>query len=305
MVFQSTQIIANSEKMRAAVRLAERVAPTDATVLATGESGTGKNLICDLIHRKSKRQQYDLIKIDCAALPPELLEAELFGFERGAFTGASARKAGRLEAAHNSTLLLDEIALLPLAAQAKLLRVLEEREFNRLGGGQRIKIDVRVLATTNVDLRLAIERKMFREDLFFRLNVVEIHLPPLRERTADLTDLTCLLTKFFAAKHGRKISGLLPEAISLLKNYDFPGNVRELANLIERAVLSGEGEKLTVQDFPLQSAARSVWQTLAEVEAAHIRQTLETANGNKSKAAKMLGISRKNLYERLARLAAE
>lgn len=302
---EKQKIVANSEKMREAARVAERAAPTDATVLLTGESGTGKNALADFIHAKSKRGAQPLVKIDCASLPAELLEAELFGYEKGAFTGASEARAGRLEAAHNSTLFLDEIAVLPTEAQAKLLRVLEEREFERLGGRRLIKINVRVIAATNVDLEQAVARRAFREDLFFRLNVVRIELPPLRERFDDIADLAHDFLQTFAEKHGRAGLKLSDEAIEALQNHDFPGNLRELANLLERAAIVAQGEIIRREDFPkfLQknSANGKRWQTLAEMEAEHVRKTLEMTKGNKTEAARLLGISRKNLYEKLAR----
>jgi transcriptional regulator with PAS, ATPase and Fis domain len=298
-------LVANSEKMQAIVRVAARVAPTDATVLITGESGTGKNALAQLIHHKSKRFSNNLVKIDCAALPKDLLEAELFGYERGAFTGATEAKPGQLESAHKSTLLLDEIALLPVESQAKLLRVIEQREFERLGGRKTFKIDVRLIAATNVDLETAIERKTFREDLFFRLNVVRIELPPLRERQADISELSEHFLRFFAAKHGRGNFILAKEAIIVLQKYDFPGNIRELANLLERAVLTADNNRITINDFPpsVQNAQKidEKWLSMAELEARHVRETLLLTKGNKAEAARLLGISRKNLYERLAR----
>jgi DNA-binding NtrC family response regulator len=292
--------------MQAVMRLAEKVALTDSTLLITGESGTGKNFLADFIHAKSKRNSHDLVKIDCAALPRDLLEAELFGYERGAFTGASEARAGRLEAAHKSTLLLDEVALLPLDSQAKLLRVLEQREIERLGGRKTLKIDVRVITTTNVNLKTAVAHRYFREDLFFRLNVVQIELPPLRERKKDIAGLAANFLQFFLTKHGREKLRLSDAALKLLKKYDFPGNIRELSNLIERAVLIAKTDEITPEDFPvsLQSNTQNSekWPSLADLEAQHIHQTLLFTKGNKTKAAQLLGISRKNLYEKLARL---
>lgn len=292
--------------MREITRIAEKVAPTNVTILITGESGTGKNALAEFIHANSKRAERELVKIDCAALPKDLLEAELFGYERGAYTGATETKAGRLEAAHKSTLLLDEIALLPIDAQAKLLRVLEQREFERLGGRKTFKIDVRILATTNVDLETAVEKNTFREDLFFRLNVVRIVLPPLRKRHEDVSEIARQFLQFYASKHARENLTFAKEAIKLLENYDFPGNIRELSNLIERAVLIAAGNQLEAQNFPINSNDSPTknsknWLTLAELEAKHVRETLEHVRGNKTKAAQLLGISRKNLYEKLAR----
>src|SRR5437764_9752726 len=223
--------------MREAVGLAERVAHTDANVLVTGESGSGKDALAVFIHSRSMRAGQTLVKIGCATLPADLLEAELFGYERGAFTGATEAKPGRLEAAHRGTLVLDEIAHLSLEAQAKLLRVIEHREFERLGGRKTIEVDARLVALTNADLKNAVERRAFRDDLFYRLNVVHIHVPPLRERSKDLKALSRIFMRMYAAKHGMPAKSLSPEALKFLQNYDFPGNVRELANIIERSVI--------------------------------------------------------------------
>jgi DNA-binding NtrC family response regulator len=303
------ELVAQSEAMQEAVGLADRVAATDANVLITGESGAGKDALAFYIHSRSPRATKPLVKIDCATLPGELLEAELFGYERGAFTSASETKPGRLEAAHGGTLVLDEIAYLSNDSQAKLLRVIETREFERLGGRETIKVDARLLALTNVDLTQAVARRNFREDLFYRLNVVQIHLPPLRERVADLPKLTNSLVRTYAAKHGREVNSVSPEVVSLLSEYDFPGNVRELANTIERAVIFVSGNQIEVVDLPLAmrasvSTRRQQRQprSLAEVEADYLQETLSTTGGNKTAAARILGISRKNLYERLERL---
>lgn len=288
--------------------MAERVAATDANVLVTGESGAGKDALALFIHEHSRRLGQSFVKIDCAALPGELLEAELFGYERGAFTGATEARPGRLEAAHKGTLVLDEIAHLTRDAQAKLLRVIEQREFERLGGRRTIRVDARLIALTNVDLDEAVRRKAFREDLFYRLNVVRIHVPPLRERGEDIKKLARLLLKTYAAKHGRKSNEFEPEALAVLEAYDWPGNVRELANTVERAVIIADGAR--VEEVHLPDAMRATvstgrkgraWRSLAELEADYIAQTLELARGNKSEAARLLGISRKNLYEKLAR----
>src|SRR6266446_4183967 len=230
--------------MREVVSLAERVATTNANVLITGESGCGKDELAAFIHRRSARASQSLVKIDCATLPADLLEAELFGYERGAFTGATEAKPGRLEAAHRGTLVLDEIAHLTSDAQAKLLRVIETREFERLGGRQTIEVDARLLALTNTDLKNAVERRGFRDDLFYRLNVVQIQLPPLRERSEDLEQLARGFLKVFAMKHGRSAKQFSPQAWKLLRAYDFPGNVRELANIIERAVIVSTGVEI-------------------------------------------------------------
>jgi two-component system response regulator AtoC len=303
-----TELVAKSEAMREAVRLATRVATTDANVLVTGESGAGKEALARFIHARSPRAHAPFVKIDCAALPAELLEAELFGYERGAFTGATTAKPGRLEAAHKGTLVLDEIAHLSRDAQAKLLRVIERREFERLGGRRTVRVDARLLALTNVDLDDAVRRRAFREDLFYRLNVVRIHVLPLRERREDVEPLAEKFLAAYAAKHGRPARRLDAEALAALAAYDFPGNVRELANVVERAVIVSDGREVRAQDLPeavLASAdsraRRARRQTLAELEADYIREVLAASRGNKSEAARVLGISRKNLYERLAR----
>src|SRR5256714_534345 len=228
--------------MREAVRLAARVAQTDANVLVTGESGAGKDALALFIHQQSKRARAPYVKIDCASLPHELLEAELFGYERGAFTGATQAKPGRLEAAHKGTLVLDEIAHLTTDAQAKLLRVIERREFERLGGRRTVRVDARLIALTNVDLDDAVRRRAFRADLFFRLNVVRIHVPPLRERREDIAALARQFLKTYAAKHGRPARQLAADALKLLESYEWLGKLRELAHVLERAVIVGEGE---------------------------------------------------------------
>jgi two-component system response regulator AtoC len=302
------ELVAQSEAMREVIRLANRVAVTDANILITGESGAGKEALAALIHSRSRRASQPFVKIDCASLPHDLLEAELFGYERGAFTGAGEAKPGRLEAAHKGTLLLDEIAHLSTDAQAKLLRVIEQRQFERLGGRKTIKVDARLMVLTNVDLNEAVERKTFREDLYYRLNVVLLTVPPLRSRSEDIEPLAKSLLKGFSVKHGRELSQISRPAIRLLQRYSYPGNVRELANMIERAVIVSNGRILEEADLPeaVRAAAflgggRKQRATLAEVEAQYITETLRVTQGNKTEAARLLGISRKNLYERLAR----
>jgi two-component system response regulator AtoC len=302
------ELVARSEAMREALRLAGRVASTDANVLVTGESGAGKDAVALFVHAMSKRAMGPFVKIDCASLPSELLEAELFGYERGAFTGATTAKPGRLEAAHKGTLVLDEIAHLTWDSQAKLLRVIERREFERLGGRRTVRVDARLVALTNVDLDDAVRRRAFREDLFYRLNVVRVRVPPLRERREDLESLAEKFLADYASKHGRPARGFEREALAAISAYDFPGNVRELANVIERAVVLTEGERVGTRELPeavrtaaAASTRRARRPTLAELEADYIRETLEAVGGNKSEAARILGISRKNLYERLAR----
>ena len=296
--------------MREALELAKRVAPTDTNVLITGESGVGKDTLAFFVHSESRRANQPYVKIDCATLPRELLEAELFGYERGAFTSASDAKPGRLEAAHKGTLVLDEIAYLTTDSKAKLLRVIETRQFERLGGQRTITVDARVIALTNVDLKEAIARRSFREDLYYRLNVVHIEVPPLRSRRADLPHLIHHFLSGYGAKHGRAVTGVEPEVFSLLSEYEFPGNVRELSNVLERALIVASGTMVQVDDLPetvrsaVQILRRRVKpQTLAEIEAEYLRETLLATSGNKTEAARILGISRKNLYERLARQA--
>ena len=302
------ELFARSPKMREAVSLAERVSATDANVLITGESGAGKDLLAAFIHSRSRRSLQPLVKIDCATLPAELLEAELFGYERGAFTGAVEARAGRFEAAQKGTVVLDEIAHLSTDAQAKLLRVIERREFERLGGRRTIKLDARLLALTNVDLAAAVRVGSFREDLFYRLNVINVRVPPLRERKQDLSALVQYFVKHYAAKHARKVDRVSQPALALLKAYEYPGNARELANIIERAVIVAQGKSIDDSDLPAGlSAAVSVQRqrekppSLAEMEASYIGEILAATRGNKTECARILGISRKNLYEKIAR----
>jgi two-component system response regulator AtoC len=306
------ELFARSPKMREAVSLAERVSATDANVLITGESGVGKDLLAAFIHSKSRRSAQPFVKIDCATLPGELLEAELFGFERGAFTGAVEAKAGRFEAAQKGTIVLDEIAHLSTDAQAKLLRVIERREFERLGGRRTIKLDARLIALTNVDLDAAVKIGRFREDLFYRLNVINIRVPPLRERKQDLSKLIQYFLKQYAAKHARKVEHISQSALAVLRAYEYPGNARELANVVERAVIVATGRWIDEQDLPAGlSAAVTAQQrpekprSLAEMEAAYISELLVATGGNKTECARILGISRKNLYEKIARYELE
>lgn len=301
-------LFARSPGMREAVGLAERVSRTDTNVLVTGESGSGKDVVASFIHAQSARAARPLVKIDCATLPGALLEAELFGYERGAFTGANEAKPGRFEAAHKGTIVLDEIAHLSTDAQAKLLRVIEEREFERLGGRKTIKLDARLIALTNVDLDGAVKLRRFRQDLFYRLNVIHIAVPPLRERQEDLSKLIQFFLKQYATKHGRKVERLSPAALKLLQTYEYPGNARELANILERAVIVASGRSIEEHDLPagVSAAVNAQRQkerplSLAQMEAAYISQMLAATNGNKTACARLLGISRKNLYEKIAR----
>ena len=302
------RLVTNSPAMQAVAELIDRVAVTASNVLVLGESGTGKDAIARLIHDRSPRRDRPFVKIDCAALPEDLLESELFGYEKGAFTGAGESKPGRLEAADGGTLVLDEIASLLPQSQAKLLRVIEERNFERLGGKQAIKIDVRIIALANIDIEEAVRARRFRDDLYYRLAVVTINLPRLIDRFEDIPELAGEFVRQFASRGGRLGVRLSSEAIDTLSNYDFPGNVRELRNIIEHAVLTTRQEVIAPDALPeyLRSAARlmqsrTMKPSLAELEAVYIREVLEHTRGNKTRAAEILGISRKNLYEKMRR----
>lgn len=288
--------------------LIERVAPSDANVLVLGESGTGKDAVARIIHDLSARRAAPFVKIDCASLPEDLLESELFGYEKGAFTGAVDSKPGRFEAAHSGTLVLDEIASLSPSSQAKLLRVIEERNFERLGGKQSIRIDVRIIALANISMKEAVRARAFRDDLYYRLAVVTIEMPRLIDRMEDMPDLVEEFRRQFASRHNRPGARFTSEAMELLGSYDFPGNVRELRNIIESAVLAAANDVMGAEALPdyLRSAARLMQSrtykpSLAEIEAVYIREVLEHTRGNKTRAAEILGISRKNLYEKMNR----
>ena len=302
------ELFARSKAMREAVDLAERVSATTSNVLITGESGAGKDALASFIHSKSSRANHPFVKIDCATLPGDLLEAELFGYERGAFTGATEAKPGRLEGAGSGTLVLDEIAHLSVDAQAKLLRVIEEREFERLGGRGTIKLKARLIALTNVDLDDAVKRRDFRADLYYRLNVIHIRVPALRERADDLSSLVKHFISQYSTKHGRKVNGIAKDALATLQEYEFPGNARELANIVERAVIIANGKRLESEHLPTTLTASVKTQrnrakplSLAQLEAAYIADILVASGGNKTESARILGISRKNLYEKIAR----
>jgi two-component system response regulator AtoC len=301
-------LVADSPAMQRVAELIDRVAATNSNVLVLGESGTGKDAVARLIHDRSDRRGRAFVKIDCAALPEELLESELFGYEKGAFTGATESKPGRFEAADGGTLVLDEIASLIPSSQAKLLRVIEERSFERLGGKQPISIDVRIIALANVDMKEAVRARAFRDDLYYRLAVLTIELPRLIDRLEDLPKLADQFVRQFASRSARPNLHISSEALDQLRTYDFPGNVRELRNIIERAVLTTAGDVIGPEALPeyLRSAARlmnsrKVKPSLAELEAVYIREVLEHTRGNKTRAAEILGISRKNLYEKMRR----
>lgn len=306
------KLVIRSSAMQRVADLVERVAATDANVLMLGESGTGKDVIARLIHDRSLRRARPFVKIDCASLPEELLESELFGYEKGAFTGAAESKPGRFEAAHTGTLVLDEIGSLSSSSQAKLLRVIEERSFERLGGKQAIKIDVRIIALANIAMKEAVRVRSFRDDLYYRLAVVTVELPRLADRVDDLAELAREFAQQFAARNGRGSINLSDGAIRLLEDYEFPGNVRELRNIIEGSVLAANHDVIEAEHLPdyLRSAARLMQSrknkpSLAEIEAVYIREVLEYTRGNKTRAADILGISRKNLYEKMHRYGIE
>ena len=322
--YSHPNIVARSPKMQEVLSTVERVAPTNSTVLLGGESGVGKDLIARAIHEKSRRASGPFVKINSTAIPENLLESELFGYERGAFTGAATSKPGKFELADKGTLFLDEIGDVPPATQVKLLRVLQEREFERLGGTRTIKVDVRLLAATNRDLRAALEQGTFREDLYYRLNVVPIDIAPLRERKEDIPDLANLFLKRFSKDSGRdaasQVHGITPAAMQMLLSHYWPGNVRELQNVIERACALAAGPELDVHDIQLDtprsragaSADRFLrdgflpdGMTLDQWEDEMIRESLKRANGNKSQAARLLGLSRNALRYRLSKIGIE
>jgi len=305
-------IVARSPKMQEVLAMLERVAPTNSTVLLGGESGVGKDLIARAIHEKSRRASGPFIKINSTAIPENLLESELFGYEKGAFTGANNSKPGKFELADKGTLFLDEIGDVPPATQVKLLRVLQEREFERLGGTRTVKVDVRLIAATNRDLREALEQGTFREDLYYRLNVVPIDIAPLRQRKEDIPELVNLFISRFAADSGKPVKSITPEAMQILVNYHWPGNVRELQNIIERACALAKGTVLEAADIHLDvrpaKAANGTsgflpeGMTLEHWEDEMIREALRRANGNKSQAARLLGLSRNALRYRLSKI---
>jgi DNA-binding NtrC family response regulator len=305
-------VVARSPKMQEVLATVDRVAPTNSTVLLGGESGVGKDLIARAIHEKSRRAAGPFIKINSTAIPENLLESELFGYEKGAFTGANASKPGKFELADKGTLFLDEIGDVPPATQVKLLRVLQEREFERLGGTKTIKVDVRLVAATNRDLREALEQGTFREDLYYRLNVVPIDIAPLRQRKEDIPELINFFISRFAGDSGKPVESISPEAMQILMNYHWPGNVRELQNIIERACALAKGTVLETADIHLDQrpskAANGAGgflpegMTLERWEDEMIREALRRANGNKSQAARLLGLSRNALRYRLSKI---
>jgi two-component system response regulator HydG len=320
-----SRIIGQAPGIRRAIELALNVANTQTSVLIQGASGTGKELFANLIYYNSERKNKPYIKLNCGAIPESLLESELFGHEKGAFTDARSRREGRFEEADTGTLFLDEIGEMSMSAQVRLLRVLQDGELTRVGGNEVLKTDVRVLAASNVDLEQAVESGTFRRDLYYRLSVFPIKLPPLKERAEDIHLLVLHFLEFYKEKTGRFVSGISKEAMSALVNYEWPGNVRELENAIERAIIIASGRQIEADDLPeaiarkalensaetrqerlrASSEGRSVGlaveipSTLDEIERMLIEATLEYAGNDKTRASKLLGIGRKTLYRKL------
>jgi two-component system response regulator FlrC len=302
------RVVGESVEWRGVLRKATQVASTDTTVLVTGASGTGKEVVARFIHAASARGSRPFIALNCAALPEQLLEAELFGYERGAFTGAHQAKPGQVELASGGVLFLDEVTEMSLSAQAKFLRVLQEREFQRLGGTRLLKANIRVIAATNRDLRKAVERGDFREDLFYRLGVFDIQIPPLRDRVADILPLSETFLQDIGRSFGRPAAGLTREARQTLLQYDWPGNVRELRNVLERATILCEGVLIDADHLMLQPVARSSHSDttdLSALERTTIAKVLQDCRGNKTKAARRLGLSRTQLHLRVRKYGLE
>jgi formate hydrogenlyase transcriptional activator len=301
-------IIGDSNALKQVLKQVEVVAPTDSTVLIQGETGTGKELIARAIHRLSTRSERTFVKLNCAAIPTGLLESELFGHERGAFTGAISQKAGRFELAHKGTIFLDEVGEIPLELQSKLLRVLQEQEFERLGGTKTLHVDVRLIAATNRDLKSLVENKQFRSDLYYRLNVFPITLPPLRERREDIPILVRYFTQHYALRMKKNIQTVPAKALEMLSRYDWPGNIRELENLVERSVILTHGTDLQVPISELRAERRSSGAspaTLEDVEREQILRALREAKwvvGGPAGAAARLGIKRTTLQSKIQRL---
>ena len=316
------EIVGDSKPMREVMRTIAMIAPTRATVLLEGESGTGKELFARAIHEQSPRHDLPFVTLNCAAMPEGLVESALFGHERGAFTGATQRAAGAFERAHRGTLMLDEISEMRLDLQSKLLRVIQEQEFERVGGRQTINVDVRLIATTNRDLKSTVEKGEFREDLYYRLNVVPVRTPPLRERLDDVPLLVLHFARQAAKELGVSVAGIAPETLDLLQSYYWPGNVRELANAVERAVIFGAGGALRPEAFrpylnqpsavgapaiapsstsstPQSTGADERTLNLRELERLTIERALQTTGGNRTRAAKLMGISERTLRNKL------
>ncbi len=301
--YRFENIIAKSAKMQQVTEVIKIVAKSNATVLITGDSGTGKELVARAIHSQSYRKDKPFIAVSCAALPETLLESELFGHEKGAFTGAHAQRKGKFETANKGTLFLDEIGEMSANIQVHLLRVLEEKEFSRVGGNEVVKVDVRIISATNRDVKQAVAEGGFREDLYYRLNVVTIELPSLRERKEDIPLLAQHFLKKFAVENQKEITDFSPEATDFLLKYEWPGNVRELENAVERAVILANNSYIDVADLPRESLTLAhsapVGESLEEIEENHILNILKETGGNYTKAAKILGISRVTLYNKI------
>lgn len=302
-----SRIIGKSTPMRKVLDIVEQVAETKASVLITGESGVGKELVAHAIHNLSSRKDKKLVEVHCAALAESLLESELFGHEKGSFTGAIARKRGRFEVSDGGTIFLDEIGEISQQIQVKLLRVLQEKKFERVGGEETIEVDIRILSATNKDLKEETEKGNFREDLFYRLNVVNIRVPPLRDRKEDIELLAAAFLKEFSEENGKKINGIDQKARLALHNYSWPGNIRELRNCLESAVVMCKGSVITVDDMPSsigsgsdeESVLISIGTSMDEAEKELIKATLFHENGNKTKTAEILGIGRKTLHRKI------
>jgi two-component system response regulator FlrC len=297
-----SEVITSNDKMMELLQLADSVAPSDMTVLVLGESGTGKELLARYIHKASRRSDKALIAVNCAAIPDNLLESELFGFEKGAFTGANEKKIGKFELAQGGTILLDEIGEMSSTLQAKLLRVLQEREIDRIGGKQPVPVDVRVIATTNRDLTNEISEGRFREDLYYRLSVFPVKLPPLRERPEDIDLLADHFAKKYAAQLNKNITGFTEETMEFLKTRKWKGNIREFENAVQRAVLIARSALICIDDFMLDGEISSTTTNngnIKDMEMELILKTLEDTKGNKTKAAKLLGVSVRTIRNKL------
>ena len=313
-VSENYRIIGESPAILSVLRKVEKVAPTDSKVLVTGESGCGKELVAYAVHQNSPRVGQPFIKINCAAIPEDLIESELFGNEKGAFTGASEKRDGKFLQAHNGTLFLDEVGDMSLRVQTKVLRVLQDGEFQRVGGKEVLKVDVRIIAATNKNLPEMTESGEFREDLYFRLNVLPIEIPPLRERKTDIE----LLTRFFVERYCQRNNQRLPEiqksVFNVLQKYHWPGNIRELQNLVERLIILADNNRITPADLPdylkqvnfsvtsVKPGSKTLAQVREEAEIAYIKQCLESAEGNVSQAARLLGMERTNLHKKMKSL---
>lgn len=296
------EIVGTSPPMRKVLELVEHVAKTDATVLILGESGTGKELIARAIHANSKRRYFPIVPVNCGAVPEELLESELFGHEKGAFTGAAYRRKGKIEMADGGTLFLDEVGAIKPKMQIELLRVLETKQLTRVGGMRNIDVDFRVIAATNENLERAVEEGRFREDFFYRINVFTIEAPPLRIRRSDIPDLAQHFLNRFAQQMDKRIMSIHPDAMETLMKYDWPGNVRELSNAIERAMVLGQPPAIRPEDLPVFGSKKSpvaVEESLADMEKRHIAAVLNATEGNVTKAAEILEVDRVTVYNKI------